>query len=310
MKNIKIAVASDLHIEFGDLDIVNESAADVLILSGDILIAKDMVQRDPFNVMGEEYRSNRYHDFMQRCSQQFSHVIYIMGNHEHYNGDFANTVPHLKDVLSYLKNVHVLDNETVEIQDVAFVGGTMWTDMNNGDPMTLHRMSSLMNDFRCVSDSRHPVSFKSYEQINGVDNRDRPVFKQRAGRFSPESAAAEHAKFKGYIQQQIQDRPDHKFVVCGHHAPSRQSTHPQYAHDTIMNGGYSSDMDKFILDHPQILAFTHGHTHHRFHYQIGNTWILCNPRGYINHEPWAVDWKLRYFDLADSQVKIDTQLWQ
>ena len=39
---MKIAIASDLHLEFGDLNIQNTDNADVLILSGDILVAADI----------------------------------------------------------------------------------------------------------------------------------------------------------------------------------------------------------------------------------------------------------------------------
>jgi hypothetical protein len=60
------------------------------------------------------------------------------------------------------------------------------------------------------------------------------------------------------------------------------SCHPQYAHDYIMNGGYHSDLSDFILDHPQIKLWTHGHTHHPFDYVIGSTRVVCNPRGYEN----------------------------
>jgi predicted phosphodiesterase len=289
---VKIAVASDLHLEFGDLEISNDNGADVLVLSGDILVAKDIAQRDTYGVMGPEYRSNRYHDFMQRCSAQFPHVIYVMGNHEHYNGDFAKTETHLKDVLGYLKNVYVLEKEIKVIDDVTFIGGTLWTDMNNGDSLTLYHMKAMMNDFRCVENSNRVVNYKAYEQINGVDNREKPIFKTRTARFSPEDAFEEHAKFKGYIQQIIEGKFDQKFVVCGHHSPSKQSTHARYADDTVMNGGYSSNMNEFIMDHPQIKLWTHGHTHHPFDYMIGETRVLCNPRGYINYEPEAADFKL------------------
>lgn len=289
---MKVAVASDIHLEFGDLEIANDNNADVLILSGDILVAKDITQRDPYGVMGPEYRSNRFHDFFQRCSALFPHVIYVMGNHEHYNGDFANTETHLKDVLSYLKNVHVLEREIKVIDDVTFIGGTLWTDMNNGDQLTLYHMKSMMNDFRCVDNSNRTVSFKSYEKINGVDNRDKPTFHTRVARFSPEDAFEEHAKMKGYIHQITEGKPDQKFVVCGHHSPSKKSTHPRYANDTIMNGGYSSDMDEFIAEHPQIKLWTHGHTHHVFDYVIGETRVLCNPRGYVNYEERANEFEL------------------
>jgi predicted phosphodiesterase len=294
---VKIAIASDLHLEFGDLDIQNTDGAEVLILSGDILVAKDIAQRDPYGVMGPEYRSNRYHDFMQRCSALFPHVIYVMGNHEHYNGDYATTGAHLKDVLGYLKNVYVLEKEIKTIDDVTFIGGTLWTDMNNGDSLTLYHMKTMMNDFRIINNSNRMVSFKAYEQINGVDNREKPIFKERVSKFSPEDAFEDHVRMKGYIQQIVEGKPDQKFVVVGHHAPSKKSTHARYANDTIMNGGYSSDLDEFITDHPQIKLWTHGHTHHPFDYVIGETRIVCNPRGYINYEPEASDFTLLTVDV-------------
>lgn len=294
---MKISVASDLHLEFGDLDIQNPDGADVLILSGDILVARDITHQDPHNILGPEYRSNRYHDFMQRCSEKFPHVIYIMGNHEHYNGDFAKTEAHLKDVLGYLKNVYVLEKEVRVIDNVTFIGGTLWTDMNNSDPLTLYHMKSMMNDFVCVQNSNRMVSYKTYEQVNGVDNRERPMFKERVSRFSPEDAVEEHVKMKDYIQHIVQGRFDQKFVVVGHHAPSRLSTHPRYASETIMNGGYSSSLDEFIMDHPQIRLWTHGHTHEDFDYQIGSTRIVCNPRGYVNYEQRADQWQLKTVEI-------------
>ena len=59
-----------------------------------------------------------------------------------------------------------------------------------------------------------------------------------------------------------------------------------------MNGGYSSDMDEFMAERPQIKLWTHGHTHHQFDYVVGETRVVCNPRGYINYEPQASDFKL------------------
>ena len=43
---MKLAIASDLHLEFGDITLKNEGA-DVLILSGDIVIANDMHDHPP-----------------------------------------------------------------------------------------------------------------------------------------------------------------------------------------------------------------------------------------------------------------------
>ena len=170
---MKIAIASDLHLEFGDINIRNDSNADVLVLSGDILVAADIGRPDPHNFM-EGARSNRYVDFFRRCSFQFPHVIYILGNHEHYHGDFATTANLIQSMLesNMLSNVYLLDREVKVIDDVTFIGGTLWTDMNRRDPLTLYHMTSMMNDFRCVQNSNREVSYKAYEQINGVDNRE------------------------------------------------------------------------------------------------------------------------------------------
>ena len=291
---MKIAIASDLHLEFGDLDIQNTDSADVLILSGDICVAADLGRPDPHNFL-DDARSNRIVDFFKRCSFQFPHVIYVLGNHEHYHGDFATTKTKIQDMLNYncLSNVYLLEREVKVIDDVTFIGGTLWTDMNNGDQLTLYHMRTMMNDFRCVENSNRVVNYKAYEQINGVDNRERPIFKTRTAKFSPEDAFEEHIKMKGYIQQIVAGKADQKFVVVGHHAPSPLSIHSQYANDTIMNGGYSSDLNEFILDHPQIRLWTHGHTHHNFDYCIGSTRIVCNPRGYINYETQADTWTLQ-----------------
>jgi Icc-related predicted phosphoesterase len=273
---MKIALVSDVHLEFGDLDFENDSGADVLILGGDICIANDMAQRDPYNTMGEQYRSNRFHDFFQRCSDRFPHVIFIVGNHEHYHGDFAKTVPHFKDVLGYLPNLHILEKETFVLDDITFIGGTLWTDMNRRDNRTLHDISRMMNDFRCV-DNTNKIE----------DGRGWP------GRFTTTDAANDHDAMVAFIDQTVAANPAGRYVVVGHHSPSRLSTHPKYQDQFIMNGGYSSSLDDFIQDRPQIKLWTHGHTHEDFDYMIAGCRILCNPRGYINYEERADTWRLK-----------------
>ena len=273
---MKIALASDVHLEFGDLDFDNTDNTDVLILGGDICVASDMAQRDPYNTMGEEYRSNRFHAFFERCCERFPHVIFIVGNHEHYHGDFSKTVPHFKDVLRYLPNLHILEKETFVLDDITFIGGTLWTDMNRRDVRTLHEISRMMNDFRCVDNSAKLADQRGWN-----------------GRFTTVDAADDHDAMLEYIRLMIEGKFDQKFVVVGHHAPSRLSTHPKYQDQFIMNGGYSSQLDDFILDHPQIKLWTHGHTHEDFDYCIGSTRILCNPRGYVNYEERADTWQLK-----------------
>jgi predicted phosphodiesterase len=106
---MKIAICSDLHLEFGTISLENTENADVLILGGDICVAKDLMKKDNNDILDRFGRSERWHQFFQECSDRFPNVIYIMGNHEHYHGDYANTVTILRDRLSYLDNLHILD---------------------------------------------------------------------------------------------------------------------------------------------------------------------------------------------------------
>lgn len=306
---MKIALASDLHLEFGPISLTNDEGADVLILSGDIIVARDLLERDAYELRGQD-RSAMFHTFFQECSARFPHVVYIAGNHEHYDGDYANTLSILKDRLSYLKNVNVLDREFIEIDDTIFFGGTLWTDMNKEDPLTLYEIRRKMNDFRIVEDSSNLVTYKAYIQKDKpvgmtdedwlkvpYEERHRTEFKTRTGYLSPETVVVEHKSFLNYLKAGIESRPEMKWIVCGHHSPSKKSTKPRYEWDTLVNGAYSSDLSDFILSHPQIKLWTHGHTHHGFEYKIGETTILCNPRGYIGYEDQANDFTLKYFEV-------------
>ena len=314
---MKIAICSDIHLEFGDIILQNTENADVLILGGDICVAGDIGRPDRDNFI-EGARSHRIVDFFKRASFQFPHVIYIMGNHEHYNGDFATSGNKLKSMLesNMLSNVYLLDKEIKVIDDVTFIGGTLWTDMNKEDELTIHSISRMMNDFRCVQNSNRMIDRKVplYEKNpyftpdgkNGGEYLTKEgggyivvghKRKSEPSTFSPEDAVVDHKKMFGFIRAVVEGNFDQKYVVVGHHAPSRTSTHPRYQHESLMNGGYSSSLDDFIIDHPQIKLWTHGHTHEDFDYMIGSTRIVCNPRGYINHEQRADDFKLKYLEI-------------
>jgi len=149
---VKIALASDIHLEFADLILKNEENAEVLILSGDICTAKVFKHKPKERLMVK--------DFFKRCAFQFPHVVYIMGNHEHYDFDIAKTYDRLKAELADLPNIHVLEKETWEHNGVTFVAGTLWTDMNKGDSLTMWHCGKAMNDFKVITNSNHMVQHK------------------------------------------------------------------------------------------------------------------------------------------------------
>lgn len=306
---MKIAVCSDVHLEFGPLTLENPGDVEVLILSGDILVEHDldMYDRRQIELGFMSRRSIMWHTFFEEVCEAFPHVIYVAGNHEHYHGDFKFTLDSLKVKLGHLENLHILDKEVFVHQGYTFVGSTLWTDMNNGDPLTLYTMKDYMNDFRIIQNSNHMVvrNVPLYDY-----DSDGKVAKNEAGqqitigmkkketpaRFTPEDAMVENKKCFEFIKHMVSETKENVIVV-GHHTPSHQSCHPRYKDDTIMNGGYHNNYEEYIMDHPNIVLWTHGHTHECYDYMIGETRIICNPRGYVGHEQISVDFELKVVEV-------------
>jgi hypothetical protein len=201
-------------------------------------------------------------------------VIYVAGNHEFYHGSWPQGLEYLKEEVKSYPNINFLEMQSVVIDDVLFIGATLWTDMNNLDDLTVWEVSRSMNDYRIIRNSEH--AFR---------------------RLLPQDTVIQHKKTLDFFKETIQTNKDKKIVVVGHHAPSKVSTKPRYVDDYHLNGAYSSDLSNFILDHPEIKLWTHGHTHDNFDYQIGSTRVVCNPRGYINHEDIADRFELKYFEI-------------
>lgn len=279
---MKIAICSDLHLEFGDLYLPNEEAADLLILGGDIFVASDLkswLHDESAQLISvtssQKARADRVYNFIRQCLEEFNHVVYIMGNHEHYHGDYAETANIIEGTFGPYNNFHFLNNEWKIINGVLFFGGTLWTDMNGEDRATMAMIRTMMNDFNCVKNTK--------------DEGKRT--------FMPADAVEEHYDFRRKLDEVLKLHPDLPTVVVGHHAPSKASTHPRYKNETIMNSAYSTNLDEFILDNRQIQLWTHGHTHEDFDYMIGTTRVVCNPRGYDGYEERADNFKLKYVEI-------------
>ena len=289
---MKVAICSDVHLEFGQLDLENTDNAEVLILSGDICTACDLRVTD--GILSSA-KTDRYLDFFTACSRNFPHVVYIMGNHEHYHGDYATSAIDLKHALKHLTNVHMLDKEVWELNDHVFIGGTLWTDMNGEDEMTMNHVSRRMNDFQICENSAEMVNYRTFDT---EDDHKKVRFKTRPATLSPRHVVEDHKAMLKVIEDTYADTPPWKtVVVCTHHAPSKGSEHPRYKNDQVMNGAYNSQLDGFIMDRPGIKLWTHGHTHEDFDYMIKGCRVVCNPRGYINYEDRADRFELKFVEV-------------
>jgi predicted phosphodiesterase len=291
---MKIALASDLHLEFETITLPNTEGAKVLILSGDICVAHSLhdhpinkpVPADAMKPGRNQSAAYKYREFFNHVSAEYDHVVYIAGNHEFYHGRFPDVYGWLREEMKNYSNIHFLDKEQIEIDGVTFVGGTLWTDMNRNDPTTLQLIEGMMNDFRIIRNSQRNYA-----------------------RFSPLDAVVHHRATLEYIKSIVDSDASKKYVVVGHHAPCALSIHETYKNEYYMNGGYYSDLSEFILDRPQIVLWTMGHMHDPHTYYMGDTFVACNPRGYAGHDPEAANFKLRYIDLDNMPAKFDGVNW-
>lgn len=277
---MKIAVCSDLHLEFARLDLYNTANADVLILSGDIIVAED-IRRHREDKPGDTsiprniryVNSTVYRDFLSQVNSEFAHVLWVAGNHEFYGGKWQQTLDICREIADDYSNVFFMENNSRIIDGVLFVGSTLWTDMNSADPITIQTVRGIMNDYRKITNDTD-----GYRTLH------------------PSDTVIRHRESLQYIKTAI-DSSELPVVVIGHHAPCKSSTKPQYANDYCMNGAYSSNLSDFILDRPRIKLWTHGHTHDQYDYMIGSTRIICNPRGYAGYQDIAEDFQLQYIEI-------------
>lgn len=72
-------------------------------------------------------------------------------------------------------------------------------------------------------------------------------------------------------------------VVVTHHLPSYRSVHPKYAGEPT-NLFFLCNVDE-IVKNSGAKYWLHGHTHTPADYMLGDTNVICNPRGYPGEVP-------------------------
>jgi predicted phosphodiesterase len=249
MTRLRLQAVSDLHLEIPasgrTLALENVGGrTDLLILAGDICVARE---------------AETFKPFFQHCAETFPRVVYIAGNHESYRGDIEKTDAKLRGLCAPL-GITYLQNETLDLGSHFLFAGTLWTDCNGGDPITKAALCQGMNDYRFIS-------WESRQHWKLCPNDTEELHRITLSALGRALVAASAEK---------------PLIVVTHHAPSRQSIHPRYHTDHLLNGGYQSDLEWIMLANPDRLPlWIHGHTHDSFDYTVGGTRIVCNPRGYV-----------------------------
>jgi predicted phosphohydrolase len=242
---MKIKLISDLHIEY-------HAYKDIPLedsLETILLVPGDICAAG---------RVSSYIDFIKTHSKNYSKVIIVPGNHEYYNGSFDSGSDFINEMVDCFANVVLLNPGKIVIGDVTFIGTTLWTDFDGADPLAMIAAKQGMNDYNFIT------------QPNGI-------------RITPKDVLDIHLREKDWLERAVA-MANGKVVVMTHHAPSQLSAAPRWQGHPC-NPCFYVDMENFILDNPKIKVWVHGHMHNNADYMIGDTRILCNPKGYGNENP-------------------------
>lgn len=237
-------LVSDLHLSNyskGDLRGLKPTSS-VLALLGDVC---------------EIHNFPKIKKFFEYVSANWAYVLYVPGNHEFYGSILKGSVDRMRDFLHPFRNIVILDNDIVSIDNVRYIGSTLWSDMDREDPLTMLACRDLINDYRHI-----------YKDVRG-----------KVTSITPEDTIRLFDKNVEFIKTMLEITGDPLNVVLTHHAPSYQSVSPRFVGNAA-NGAFVSNLEDFIIDRPKILVWAHGHTHSWVDYDIGNCRVVGNPLGY------------------------------
>lgn len=251
---MKVVFMSDLHVEFGRLE-KPLPEGDVLLLAGDTTVLEYLEPHRTDPAARAAQRATKH--LSDQIAKKFKRAFATWGNHESYGSDYADTGEALARALPA---VTVLGCDHVALSDdVILFGAPLWTSMDKGSPLSSLAIRNGMNDFR--------------------------VIKTAGGLFTPEMAAEEFHRTVAYLGKLAEENRDKTIVCMTHHAPSVLGTPSGIRHmGDALAAAYYSDLDQFILDHPNIRVWVHGHTHIRREYQIGQCRLYTNARGYFQND--------------------------
>ena len=237
---MKIRLFSDLHLEFSDYKfdhIWKPTAGDrdtVAVLAGDIGVGRGAKP------------------FVEELCKNFKAVVYLLGNHEFYHHRWEDVIEYWTEYNAF-SNFYFMNNRAVEFDNVRIIGGTMWTSLDNHNPIIEIHARQGLNDYRYIKFG------------------DRKLHPMRTG--------LEFENFKEFLDEQLSLPYEGKTVVVTHHSPGDWQKRSTYGNDPL-NFAYYAQLESFIANQSKINLWLHGHTHQVADYMVGETRVVCNPYGY------------------------------
>lgn len=242
---ISFDVISDLHFNNFSTHLYPniKPNSEILVMLGDVCEVDQVRQMMPF---------------FRYVSSNWKLILFIPGNHEFYGYFLDDTVSVLKCELQSLTNIKILDNECYRVNNTLFVGSTLWSNMDNDNPVTKVVCKGAISDYKYIK--------KSY-----YENNKHPI--------TPNDTVALFDRNIEFIEDSVFNKGNDEIVILTHHAPSYSCVDAKYKGERT-NGAFVSDLNEFILDNPQIKVWAYGHTHNAKDFYIDTCRVVSNPKGY------------------------------
>lgn len=218
---------------------------------------------DKFTIVAGDI-SGSVNDTIKWVNDNMRNGIIIGGNHSGYSESKKSLQEIDRELADYYKlsdNVSYLQNAYKIIDDIVFIGATLWTDFK------------LYGENFQIWDMQNAIKYMNDYKYNHYEND------EMIRLLRPEDTLNMFNKSFEFIKNTVEKFKDKKIIVITHHAPSIKSIHSKYLNG-YANACYASNLEQFILDNPNIKLWVHGHVHNNFDYMIGDTRVICNPRGY------------------------------
>lgn len=196
-----IDLISDIHLEFSSWNL--DQTGDILVIAGDLGIAN----------------SDMYKKFLVDVGGKYKHVILVSGNHEYYGTTIENGEKQIRNNICDLSNVHYLQCDSIIIDDIEFLGCTLWSELSTDVWMT--------NDGRSIEN----FNIEDYNQL--------------------------YQKHSKWLSQKLSQPSSYKRIVVTHYLPSYRCIDPKYTDDNV-NQFFASHLDHLVpLSNLWLCGHTH-----------------------------------------------------
>lgn len=229
---MKIQIMSDLHLDSSKC-IIDVEEADIVLILGDTT-----------------YQDENWYWLFDRLNGK--KTIIIPGNHEYDGHDILTRDTEIINITKEYNNIYYLNNKSIILDNVKFIGSCLWTDFNNESKINQEEVlkwAETIGHIKTIKKGNQILSIKDIIELN--------------------KKSVEYLEF-----ELLKNRVNLPTFVLTHFAPSNKSISKEFEH---------SINSYHVMNLERLMGFSdywlHGHVHNSINYELNDTIVKTNARG-------------------------------